>query len=79
MITEFHSIQIGRNIQATKVRMITTLNMDRIKRKKISITINKSEYHTSLSNVQILNTRLDLRNKKKKSRLRRIRHCGIDV
>ena len=65
MISEFHSIQIGSNIQATKVGILTTLNMDRIKRKKILITINKSECHTSSSNVQILNTRLDLRNNKK--------------
>jgi len=65
MISEFHSIQIGSNIQATKVGIITTINMDRIKRKKILITINKSECHTSSSNVQILNTRLDLRNNKK--------------
>ena len=65
MISEFHFIQIGRNIQTTKVGMNTTINMDRIKRKKILITINKSECHTSSSNVQILNTRLDLRNNKK--------------
>ena len=62
MITEFHSIQIGRNIQVTKVGKVTKLNMDRMKRKMILITINKSDCHTSSRNIQILNTRLGLRN-----------------
>ena len=66
MITVFHSIEIGTYVQVTKVGKITKLNMDRIKRKRILIIINKSECHMSSRNVQIINTRFDLRNLKKK-------------
>ena len=60
-ITVFHSIEIGANIQVNKVGNITKLDMDRMKRKMILITINDSGCHTSSRNVQILNTRLSLR------------------
>ena len=66
MITVFHSIAMGANIQVNKAGKITKLNMNRIKRKMMLITINKSECHTSSRNVQIFNTQLGLRNKKRK-------------
>ena len=64
MITVFHSIEMGANIQVNKAGNITKLNMDRMKKKMILITINKSECYKSSSGVQILNTRLGLQNKK---------------
>ena len=57
IVTTFHSVTYGKNIHTIKVHEYSKINMDRMKRKMVLITIDKSECEKALGNVIILNTR----------------------